>query len=111
MNREVILTYTCAQGAVDSALLAYAIHNKGRVEVQVTKPGMIDHPGRGTTARTLLSAIPLLSGGTLSLHVSEVAAAELDQAIHGFDGTETLENSDLVRIGRNMLQNWGRERS
>lgn len=49
--------------------------------------------------------------GSLSLHISEIAAAELDQAIHGFDGIDTVENSDLVRIGRNMLQNWGMERS
>lgn len=79
------------------------------VEVQITKPGLIDYPARGMAARTLISVIA--PSGSLSLHVSEIAAAELDQAIHGFDGFDTLENSDLVKIGRNMLQKWGMERS
>lgn len=96
---------------MDSALLAYAAQSNGKVEVQITKPGLIDHSGRSAASRALLSAVPLLSGGTLSLHVSEIAAAELDQALHGFDGADTMENSDLIRVGRNMLQKWGSERS
>ena len=97
------------KGAVDAALVSYAMENSGRVEVQITKPGLIDHSGRGILARAALSIVA--PTGAMCVHVSEIAAAELDQAIHGFDGVETVENADLVRIGRNMLQNFGRERS
>ena len=94
---------------MESALLASAAESGGRVEVQITRPGLIDHSARGMAERTLLTVIAPI--GTFSLHVSETAAAELDQAIQGFHGIDTLENSDLVKIGRNMLQKWGVERS
>ena len=44
--------------------------------------------------------------GLPRLHVSEVAAAELDQAIKGFE-RRVLENDDLVRIGHEALKFYG----
>lgn len=63
----------------------------------------------GLAARLSLPMLALI--GVPNLHVSEIAAAELQQAMDGFDGKDTLENADLIRIGQKVLQEWGMERS
>lgn len=46
----------------------------------------------------------------MSVNVSELAATELDQAIHGFAGKDMLENADLVGMGRGVLKELGVEK-
>ena len=69
--------------------------------MQITLPNLIDHPARGTLVRTATSFVAL--SAAMSIHVSELAAAELDQAINGFGGKDTLTNADLVSIGGKVL--------
>ena len=68
------------QGEVENQILAYASESNGRVEVQVTKPGLVDNPGRNVVAQTLRGWT-----GIPRVDVTELAAAELDQAIKGFE--------------------------
>ncbi|KAK3705085.1 hypothetical protein LTR37_013452 [Vermiconidia calcicola] len=91
--------YRKMRGEVENWLLAYAVDTAGKVEVQVTKPGLIDHSGRIAAVRTLLSVT-----GLSNINVSELAAAELNQALGGFE-KDTLMTPDLVRIGRDALWN------
>lgn len=93
------------QGAIDSALLEQASASSGKVDVQITKPNLIDYAGRGTIVRAATSIVAL--NASLSIHVSELAAAELHSAITGFEGKDTLENGDLVQIGGRVLGEMG----
>jgi hypothetical protein len=72
------------------------------METCVTKPGLIDGPGRTglvmSATKTILSSVI----GLPSLEVKEIAATLLDQVVNGFE-KETLLNEDLVRIGQKAL--------
>ncbi len=62
-------------------------------------------PDRGVFAQIMSPVMAVLC--LPSVHVSEVAAAELEQAMNGFNGRETLENSDLIELGGRALEQWG----
>ena len=47
----------------------------------------------------MFSVLNLFTRAIPNVHLSEVAAALLNQAVQGFE-QETLHNSDLVRIGQ-----------
>ena len=67
----------------------------------MTKPGLIYGPNDSMFRRTLLP-FGLSVVGIPSVDVKELAAAELDQALNGYE-KDVLENADLVRLGRKAL--------
>ena len=77
--------------------MAYAAKSpKGSIEVCCARPGMIIEPGKPVPQPPV--GIPLPSVG-----LEELAAAMLDQVLHGFE-KDPLLNADLVEIGQRALQ-------
>ncbi|KAF2801803.1 putative nucleoside-diphosphate-sugar epimerase [Mytilinidion resinicola] len=93
--------YRLMRGEVENQVLAFASQSSGAVEAQVTRPGAIDGPGRGMIVSAIAVASAAL-GVMPKVHVSEIAAAMLQQAEKGLE-KETLENADLVRLAKEVL--------
>lgn len=92
--------YSLMRGETENRLLAFAAEHKESMEVCVAKPGLITAPGQylktiGATVLNVVGVVP-------NINVSEVSAAMLQQVVEGWE-KETLENADLVRIGRQAL--------
>jgi hypothetical protein len=49
-----------------------------------------------------------LTGVVETIHVKEVAAAMLQEVVHGFDG-EVLTNRDMVKSGKEALESVQKE--
>ena len=66
----------------------------------MSKPGLVTAPGQiwKTMTATVLKHVPFVP----SVEVKEISAAMLHQVMTGFE-KETLQNDDLVRIGRQAL--------
>lgn len=88
------------QGRVETALLDYAFRHP-YVQVTIAKPALIDGPGRNYT--NLSPEMKELIGDAPIVHVSELAAALIDQALNGIT-KEPLTASDLKMIGSNALR-------
>ncbi|KAJ5785554.1 uncharacterized protein N7503_010766 [Penicillium pulvis] len=77
----------------------------GGTEVCIAHPGVVTNST--TWLRSLLastfSVVNLFTRALPNVSRDELAAAVLNQAIHGFD-KETLSNNDLVRIGQSTLR-------
>jgi hypothetical protein len=72
------------------------------VQVTVTKPGGIDAPNRqGMTDATMMSLFNTF-GYVPRVHVSELAAAMIDQCLKGIT-KDPLWSNDLAEIGRRVL--------
>lgn len=71
------------------------------VEASVAKPGLINSPSP-TLARSMLAAALKGVGLVGSIGVDVVAAAMLQQTLHGFESDE-LSNNDLSRIGATAM--------
>jgi len=83
-------------------VLEYAKASNGAVEACIAKPGLIDAidvPMATTMFRAVLRTVV----GLPRVHVSEIAAALIKQAVNGVE-RETLLNEDLVEIGGKVLQ-------
>ena len=92
--------YSLMRGETENRMLAFAAEHKDAMEACVAKPGLITAPGQylktiGATMLNLVGVFP-------KIDVSEVSAAMLQQVISGWE-KEPLENADLVRIGRQAL--------
>ena len=85
----------------ETRLLAFAAEKKGALEVSIAKPGLITAPGR--ILRSILAPILKYVRGTPVVDIREVAGSLLKEVGEGFSA-ETLENADLVRIGREALK-------
>jgi len=89
--------YTLMRGEIENQVLAFAAEHKGALEACVAKPGVIIGPGQilkwvGAIVLKYAMSVP-------NVTVAEISAAMLSEIINGFQ-KETLENDDLVRIGR-----------
>ncbi|KAJ6507904.1 putative nucleoside-diphosphate-sugar epimerase [Mycena vitilis] len=90
--------YSLMRGETENQVLAFAAEHK--LEACVAKPGIIT---RSIASWVFASGLKLVMG-VPSVSVAEVAAAMLQQAANGFE-KEPLQSDDLVRIGRQALQN------
>jgi hypothetical protein len=99
---SVAILTSCSQGEVESRVLDYAKESKGTVEACVTKPGLIDAPGKMNMAMKAVSTVGRSIIGLPLVGVSEIAATLLEQAINGIE-KDTLLNEDLIRIGQKAL--------
>lgn len=83
-------------------MLAYASAHQAELEASIAKPGLILQPG---SIFTWLKATVLhLAMSLPSVGVVEFCAALLNQVSTAFE-KDTLENEDLARIGRQVLDN------
>lgn len=86
---------------MENKVLAFAQERKDAGwEACVAKPGLINRPG--TMATPFISALGWVGGATV--HVTECAAAMINQVLDGFEN-EPLTNADLVRLGQKELEN------
>lgn len=90
------------QGKTESLILDFAKNSNGAVEACVTKPGIIDAPGRTGPVMKVLGSVGRAIIGLPILDVSEIAATLLQQAVNGIE-KDTLLHEDLVRIGQTAL--------
>jgi hypothetical protein len=80
-------------------------HQQGRdnVQVTVTKPGAVDGPGRQAAADATAKALFDLFGHSPRVHVSELAAAMIDQCLNGIT-KDPLWGDELAQIGQRVLR-------
>ncbi|KAL9615622.1 MAG: hypothetical protein Q9204_008726 [Flavoplaca sp. TL-2023a] len=71
------------------------------VEVTVAKPGGIESPGRDPISAPFTTMLETF-GHTPTVHLSELAAAMIDQCLHGIT-KDPLWGEDLVEIGQRAL--------
>lgn len=76
---------------------------QGRLKVCVAKSGFITAPGISKAWRSALAFVLKWTHGLGSVCVTEISAAMINQAIHGFE-KEPLLTDDLVRTGRQALK-------
>ena len=85
------------RGKAETEVLAYAANSAGKVKCAVAKPGLIQSPG--WSMKRLVAPLLWLYASLPTVEVGECAAAMLASVIDGL-GVETMENADLVRMGR-----------
>jgi len=95
------LINTEAQGRVENAVLDFAKQHAPAVEVAITKPGGIEGPGHAKNEA--LTSVWAQFGPTPWVHVSELAAAMIEQGLSGIS-KETLWGNDLQEIGSKVLK-------
>lgn len=90
------------QGRVENSILDFAKqHDDQGVEVTVANPGGIESPGRDAINAPFTTMLETF-GHTPTVHLSELAAAMIDQCLHGI--TEgPLWGEDLVEIYQRAL--------
>ena len=87
---------------MENAVHAFAADSNGKVQVQVTKPGLIEADDRKLPIR---KAVLEWTIGLPNLFVRELAAAEVDQAVNGFR-KDVLENDEAAALGREALKGY-----
>ncbi|KAF1963215.1 NAD(P)-binding protein [Byssothecium circinans] len=93
--------YRLMRGRVENAILDFAKHHEPDVQVTVGKPGGIEGPGHPKTAAATSNFA--LFGPTPWVHVSELAAAMIEQCLNGIT-MDPLWGQDLVEIGSKELR-------
>ncbi|QKX64642.1 uncharacterized protein TRUGW13939_11818 [Talaromyces rugulosus] len=97
--------YRHMRGRTENALLEFANQTapSNSVQVTVTKPGAIDSPGPKATPDAVVKALFNIFGHTPRVHVSELAAAVIDQCQHGIT-KDPLWSDELAEIGKRVLK-------
>ncbi|KAF2792574.1 NAD(P)-binding protein [Melanomma pulvis-pyrius CBS 109.77] len=93
--------YRLMRGRVENAILDFAKQHEPAVQVTVAKPGGIEGPGhpKSDAATSLFAQF----GDTPWVHVSELAAAMIQQCLDGIT-KDPLWAKDLVQIGSRVLR-------
>ena len=73
------------------------------VQATVTKPGHIDGPNREGATSAMFKGLVSKFGHAHAVHVSEHAAAMIDQCLNGIT-KDPLRSNDLVEIGQRVLR-------
>lgn len=94
--------YNASQGEVENAICELASKSNGKVEVQSTRPGLIYSDADGQVLKRNVLGWTI---GLPNLHVSELAAAEIDQALNGFQ-KDILLNDKAASLGREVLKGY-----
>ena len=89
------------QGEAETQVLAFAAEHKGALEACVAKPGLISAAGQ--YLKSMLHTVLNIVMSLPKVDVGEISAAMIQEVMSGFE-KETLENADLVRIGRLALK-------
>ncbi|KAI6091829.1 hypothetical protein F4821DRAFT_225682 [Hypoxylon rubiginosum] len=99
----VLGDYCVLRGEAESRILAYAQQSNGKVDARIAKPGLIEAEGKTGVLVNVAKTIGRTLIGLPKVHVREISATLLDQAVNGFQ-KDTLLNEDLVKIGQRVLQ-------
>ncbi|OTA56651.1 hypothetical protein K449DRAFT_416342 [Hypoxylon sp. EC38] len=91
-NGHSLADLAVLEGELETQLHAFADKSNGAVVPCIAKPGMIVNSGRE----------PPIAPGLPKIELRDIAAALLDQAVHGLE-KYALSNDDMVRIGRSAL--------
>lgn len=91
-----------SQGDVENAVHDFAARSNGEVQVQVSKPGLISSDDNSWAVRKIVLNWTI---GLPYLHVKELAAAEVDQAVNGFK-QDVLENDEAAALGKEALKQY-----
>jgi hypothetical protein len=83
--------------------LDFAKQHAPGVQVTVTKPGGIDGPNREAATNAVVKVLFDMFGHTPRVHVSELAAAMIDQCLNGIT-KDPLWSDDLANIGQRVLR-------
>lgn len=93
------MRFSTSQGETEHMVLALPKEHEG-VEVCIAQPGVVTNSSTWSRAAvaTVFKVTNAITGAIANVSRKQVAAAVLNQAVHGFE-KETLSNNDLVRIG------------
>jgi hypothetical protein len=92
------------KGRTENAILDFAKQQgSDNVQVAVTKPAAIDGPGRKATTDALIKRLFNMFGYAPRVHVSELAAAMVDQCLNGIT-KDPLGSDELAQIGQRVLR-------
>lgn len=91
------------QGRAENAILDFAEQHAPDVQVTVTKPGAIDGPNREAVTNAMIQSLFKMFGHTPRVHVSELAAAMIDQCLTGIT-KDPLWSDELAEIGQRILR-------
>ncbi|KAG5658645.1 hypothetical protein KAF25_010826 [Fusarium avenaceum] len=100
--------YCLLRGQVEKQIIERAHLSDGRMQVLVTKQGLVSDPNMGIVKQAfrlftnVIISVP-------SIGRAEMMAALLDQAMTGF-GKDTLSNAELTEIGKKALEKSGGEK-
>lgn len=89
------------QGRTENAILEFAKQHEPDVQVTIAKPGMIEGPGHPKS--NLAAALLYFIDDVPWIHVSQIAAAMIDQCVNGIT-KEPLWSKDLLDIGSPFLR-------
>ncbi|GAM35248.1 hypothetical protein TCE0_017f03433 [Talaromyces pinophilus] len=95
--------YRHMRGRTENALLDFAQRAAPNVQATVAKPGAIDGLGPKATPDAIIKALFQIFGHTPRVHVSELAAAMIDQCQHGIT-EDPLWSDKLSEIGKRVLR-------
>ncbi|KAJ6790279.1 hypothetical protein PWT90_07510 [Aphanocladium album] len=102
--------YTLMRGRIETQLLDAAKESGGIMETCCLRLGLVKSPERmGLVTGMLANAAASMISLPL-IDIREIGAAALSAAIHGFD-KDTLDNDDLIAMGRKELKEIGEEPS
>ncbi|KAI8625513.1 NAD(P)-binding protein [Xylariaceae sp. FL1651] len=90
--------YSLMRGETETQVLALA-KELGGIDAAAAKPGYITAPG--DLMRSAMGAMVRVAAGIPSIHVTDLAAAMLDQVVNGFE-KEPLMPEDLIRIAATL---------
>ncbi|KAI0908381.1 hypothetical protein F4823DRAFT_493006 [Ustulina deusta] len=90
------------RGEAEKRILECAQKSNGTVEACIAKPGLIEDPSKTAMLNKVLKNVGRTIIGLPKVNLRGISATLLDQAVNGFE-KDTLQNEDLVRIGRRSL--------
>lgn len=80
------------------------------METAILRLGLVKSPERMGMVTSMLASAGAGIIGLPLIDIKEIGAAALSAAVHGFD-KDTLENDDLLAMGRKELKEIGEEPS
>ncbi|KAM3523526.1 hypothetical protein NHJ13051_005032 [Beauveria bassiana] len=102
--------YTLMRGRVETQLLDATAESGGVMETCLLRIGLVKSPERmGYITGTLAHAAAGIIGLPL-IDIREIGGAAVSAAVHGFD-KDTLDNDELIAMGRKELREIGEEPS
>ncbi|TVY82925.1 hypothetical protein LSUE1_G002265 [Lachnellula suecica] len=94
----ILAEYRLMRCRVENSILEFAEQHAPDVQATVTEPGAIDGPNREASMNDIVKLLFDMYGYTRRVHVSEPAAAMIDQCLNGIT-KDPLPRDGLRRLG------------
>ncbi|OAA62221.1 NAD(P)-binding domain protein [Cordyceps fumosorosea ARSEF 2679] len=98
--------YTLIRGRIETQLLDATKESAGVMETCLLRLGLVKSPERMGLVTGMLAGAAAGVIGLPLIDIREIGAATVSAAVHGFD-KDTLDNDDLIAMGRKELQEIG----